>query len=75
MAVRISSLLVTLHLLSQPSHASKARRGDSRGPYLELVAVPVPWLTGSIVAVGGTPREDQLSWDCSMDRQAEELSA
>jgi len=42
--------------------------------YLELVAVPVLWLMGSIVVCVGTPREDQLSWDWSMGRQAEELS-
>lgn len=30
---------------------------------------------GSMAVCVVTPREDQLSWDCSMDRQAEELSA
>lgn len=30
---------------------------------------------GSMLVWPGTPRLDQLSWDCSTDRHADELSA
>lgn len=44
------------------------------GYWPELGGVPVLCDMGSMLECVGTGRLDQLSWVCSMERQAEELS-